>query len=117
LFVINREHKLEDVKVLQQLSEGLCLNPNFYDISLSGDLCLFSQIQGRNRSLAEDLRGKTLVLIDTEFNLSVDPTKTLMASATDFVYRSDLLRLQREFDVKVVIWTSDYNRAQEQILW
>ena len=83
------------------------MNPNFYDISLFGDLYLYTQINGTNRSLAEDLRGRTLVIIDTKFNMSIDPTKTIMGSAADFVYRSELIRLQKEFDVKIVIWTSD----------
>jgi hypothetical protein len=63
LFILNKQSTILEVQKLQSLCESLKLNPNFYDLSFRGDLNLFDP-KHSGKSLAEDLRGKTLVIID-----------------------------------------------------
>ena len=71
LFILNKQSSILEIQKLQNLCESQKLNPNFYDLSFRGDLNLFEpRLPGK--SLAEDLRGKILVIIDQPFNISDD---------------------------------------------
>ena len=70
LFVINEKNTLQEVKFIQQSCDFLGLKINFYDISMHGTLDLFKPLPHLSTCLAQDLKGKTLAIINHEFLVS-----------------------------------------------
>lgn len=46
------------------------LKPNFYDVTMHGTIDLFTPLPHLQTSLAQDLRNRTLVILDSEFVVS-----------------------------------------------
>lgn len=70
LFVINEAVTLSEVNLMQEMCLYLGITPSFYDISMHGTLNLFAPLPHLQSTLVEDLRGKTLVLINREYTVS-----------------------------------------------
>jgi hypothetical protein len=70
VFVINEKTNLDEVNFIQNACKDLGLKQNFYDISMHGSLNLLKPLPHLQTCLAEDLKGKTLVIINNEFNIT-----------------------------------------------
>ena len=70
VFVISEKTTLDEVNFIQNSCKDLGLVQNFYDISMHGSLNLLKPLPHLQTCLAEDLKGKTLVIINNEFNIT-----------------------------------------------
>jgi hypothetical protein len=70
VFVINEKVTLQEVNFIQQTCEFLGIKNNFYDISMHGTLDLFKPLPHLTNTLAQDLKGKTLAILNHEFLIS-----------------------------------------------
>jgi hypothetical protein len=70
VFVISEKTTLDEVDFIKNSCKDLGLKENFYDISIHGSLDLLKPLPHLKNSLAEDLKGKTLVIINDEFNIT-----------------------------------------------
>jgi len=70
VFVINEKTLLEEVNFLQAMCQYFGLRHNFYDVTMHGTLNLMIPLPHLQTSLAQDLKGKSLVILNNEFTVS-----------------------------------------------
>jgi hypothetical protein len=70
VFVINEKTSLDEVNFIQSTCATLGLIQNFYDLSMHGILNILKPLPHLQTSLAQDLKGKTLVIINNELNIT-----------------------------------------------
>ena len=85
VFVINEKTQLSEVNFIQKMCSYYGLKQNFYDISMHGKLDLHTPLPHLKTTLAEDLFGKTLVLLNNEFTISSTAQNTVNAWSLEFL--------------------------------
>lgn len=68
--MINENTEMAEVNFIQSMCSTFGLVPNFYDINMHGVLDLFTPLPHLQTCLAEDLKGKTLAILNKHFILS-----------------------------------------------
>ena len=72
---------------------------------MHGSLNLLKPLPHLKTTLAEDLKGKTLVIINNEFNITSKAQETLTAWALQFIEKRQLIRAVSEFNVHFAIFS------------
>jgi hypothetical protein len=72
---------------------------------MHGSLNLLKPLPHLQTCLAEDLKGKTLVIINNDFNITSKAQETVSSWALQFVEKRQLIRAVSEFDVHFVIFS------------
>ena len=105
VFVINEKVTLPEVNFIQQTCDIFGLKNNFYDISMHGTLDLFKPLPHLTTCLAEDLKGKTLAIINNDFLITSTAQNTLTAWTIEFLEKQQVIRAVGEFDVRFVVFS------------
>ena len=85
VFVINEKTHLQEVTFIQQMCAYYGLKHNFYDVSMHGTLDLFKPLPHLQTCLAEDLKEKTLVILNNDFAVSSTSQDTVTAWTLEFL--------------------------------
>lgn len=105
LFVINKSTTMNDISSIQKHCDSIGLNPNFYDISLMKELDLLrGQVTGR--SMASDMQGKIICIVDTEFNISPTNQHLLDVRGLDYLVKDQMITCIKEFGIRFALITS-----------
>ena len=105
VFVINEKTHLNEVNFITSMCQYYGLKHNFYDITMHGKLDLFTPLPHLQTFLAQDLKGKTLALLNNEFTVSSTSQNLVNAWSHEFLIKSQVVRAAGEFDVHFVIFS------------
>ncbi len=72
---------------------------------MHGTLDLYKPLPHLSTCLAQDLKGKTLAILNHEFLISSTAQNTISAWTIEFLEKQQVIRAVGEFDVKFVIFS------------
>lgn len=72
---------------------------------MHGTLNLLKPLPHLKTSLAEDLKGKTLAILNHELNITSKALRTVQAWAMQFLEKRQLIRAVSEFDVHFAVFS------------
>lgn len=78
---------------------------NFYDITMHGVLDLFKPLPHLKTFLAEDLKGRTLAILNNDFTVSSTSQNTVNAWSLEFLKKEQVIKAAGDFDVHFIVFS------------
>ena len=103
LFIINEATQIQEVNFIDQSCRELGIIHNYYDISMHGQLSLFSPLSHLQTSLAQDLKGKTIVIINNQFTVSAQAGEAIQVHGIEYLSKHEVIQSIIDFQLHFVV--------------